>query len=475
MSIFSRELTIAQRRAAVWGLLAYLAVTAALRLAMPGMPLVWVGAMWMITVSAVVAYGATRAYTWQGMVVMYVAATLVSAGVIADVWYYTVHSGGTDSAPVLLNVDIHRNWKQAVDFMESPDWRLNRIRPFAYVPVAVIWLFGYSISACSLVSMALLMTSLVQLMIICRRLGLTRRQCTMVLIVMTCMCYWMSMGCILLKDAMTICAMLLAARSMMSAKPGALLLPAILMAAIARPPMCGMLVLGLVITFPFRAPDKGRTALVRLTWAVVCLVPWYYINHIGVPTSPADYSGMQNTIMNEAVAPQHYAYYSIFGNIGVMPLWQRLLLTPLTAGVQMLVPFPWNWLRDLEFGPSFVWAHFAYPRYAFEAVFIYFLFMSRDYWRRYATDSRRVMLYMLVMWALLCWLSSCVLYGGTISRYGLTSVALFAPAVVVCLSDYGRRRSFRVWLSIFAVTLFVVLCVAYRLQMSALNGSNPLS
>lgn len=85
------------------------------------------------------------------------------------------------------------------------------------------------------------------------------------------------------------------------------------------------------------------------------------------------------------------------------------------------------------------------------------------------------MLYMLVMWALLCWLSSCVLYGGTISRYGLTSVALFAPAVVVCLSDYGRRRSFRVWLSIFAVTLFVVLCVAYRLQMSALNGSNPLS
>ena len=30
MSIFSRELTIAQRRAAVWGLLAYLAVTAAL-------------------------------------------------------------------------------------------------------------------------------------------------------------------------------------------------------------------------------------------------------------------------------------------------------------------------------------------------------------------------------------------------------------------------------------------------------------
>ena len=57
----------------------------------------------------------------------------------------------------------------------------------------------------------------------------------------------------------------------------------------------------------------------------------------------------------------------------------------------------------------------------------------------------------------------------------LSAVALMAPAVVVCLSDYGRRRAFRIWLAVFAVTMLVVLCVAYRLQMSALNGPNPLA
>lgn len=217
MSLFSRELTIAQRRAAVWGLLSYLAVTAALRLALPGMPPVWVGAMWLITLTAVIAYGGTRAYTWQGMVVMYVAATLVSAGVIADVWYYTVHSGGTDSAPVLLNVDINRYWTEGLDLLQNSDQNCRYVRPFSYMTAVVMWLFGYSISACCLISMAFLMTSLVQLAIVCRRLGLTRRQCTMALIVMTCLCYWMSMGCTLLKDAVAICAMLLAVRSMLSA------------------------------------------------------------------------------------------------------------------------------------------------------------------------------------------------------------------------------------------------------------------
>ena len=139
MHIFNQVLrSVRQRRTAVGGLVVYLAVTAALRAAMPGMPLVWVGVMWLIVVTTVLAYGRTRACTWQGMAVMYVASTLVSAGVIADVWYYTVHSGGTDSAPVLLNPDVNRHWSQAVDFLESPaEWFMN-IRAFSYVPAAVI-------------------------------------------------------------------------------------------------------------------------------------------------------------------------------------------------------------------------------------------------------------------------------------------------------------------------------------------------
>lgn len=466
--------TLAQRRAAVWGVLSYIAVTAALRVAMPGMPVVWVAAMWLIAIAAVAAYRNSRAYTWQGMVVMYVAATLISAGVIADVWYYTVHSGGTDSAPVLLNTDNERYWSQAVTFLANPsEWFMN-IRSYSYVPAAVMWLFGRSISACCLISMAFMMISLVQVAVICRRLGLSRSRCTMALAIMTALCYWMSMGCTLLKDAMAICAMLLAARSMLTARPSALLLLAVILGGLARPPLCGMMVLGLLLTFPFNASGKGRIALVRIAWACVCLVPWYAVNQMGVYTSPANYAVVQNVVVNTYVAPQHYAYYELFGNTGVMPMWQRVLLTPLTACVQMLIPFPWNWLRDLEYGPSFVYAHFAFPRYIFEAVFIYFLFMSRVYLRRYSSNSRRIMIYRVAMWGLLCWLSSCVLYGGTVSRYGLSAVALMAPAVVVCLDDFGRRRSFRIWMAVFAATLAVVLCVAYRLQMSGMNGPNPL-
>ena len=68
----------------------------------------------------------------------------------------------------------------------------------------------------------------------------------------------------------------------------------------------------------------------------------------------------------------------------------------------------------------------------------------------------------LVLWAMLCWLIPCYLFGGTISRYGLMAVPLVAPAV--SMAALGPKRSLRSWMTWAGLALLAILVACFVMQ-----------
>lgn len=452
------------------------AVTVAVRAVFAGMPWLWVAVMTAVTALSLTVYAHTSDYSRGGAAVLAVVSGLLGTGVIVNVWYYTVHAGGTDAAPVLLNSDSMRFWRDAADFMREPDEFFGHISSYSYVLAALFRLTGPSVSACCILSMAAVMGALVQLSAVACSLGLSRAQCALSVAVMGCVCYWLSMGCVLLKDAWVICAMIFAVRGMLAGKPTWQLALATVMLCVARLHFLGLAVVGLALTSILPGFRNVRaTVIARLVWMAAILLVWYGAAILLNSVSASEYQSVQSSIQDELTDTSHFAYYRIFGDIGALPLWRKLLMTPVAACVQFFVPFPWNWSRDLVFGPTFVYAHFAYPGYLFGAVAIYFFgdTVSRLYRRHLSALQGRIAV--VAMYGLFCWLVPCVMYGGTVSRYGLPALAMMAPAVAYTLTRRSRSRAFVVWMAVFAVVTAVVLVTAYHLQTAAMTGPNPLS
>lgn len=155
---------------------------------------------------------------------------------------------------------------------------------------------------------------------------------------------------------------------------------------------------------------------------------------------------------------QQRAFYAIVGNYHSFPFWKKLLYLPITLVVQMFIPFPWNYERDIAFGYTEAYAHFAYPWYLFAGMVIYYVI----YLLRQATPRMR----MFTLWALFCWAVPCVLFGGTVSRYGLPAVILMAPCVAEVLTNHLRDKRFIRFSACYIAVLAIALPICYILQNS---------
>lgn len=157
--------------------------------------------------------------------------------------------------------------------------------------------------------------------------------------------------------------------------------------------------------------------------------------------------------------PSQSPYRGIIGNYFTYPIWQRILMLPVTAAVQYVIPFPWlyefqpavdNWLPRVRVAWYLVGGMVLY----------YYLFIG---WRK----GRG-----LGSWAMLpavCYLGVCYVVGGTVSRYVLPFQPMFvviATFVFCKLRDGVWRHSFRGWMVGYTLVLIGVLVFCYNLQLA---------
>lgn len=434
---------------------------------LPGAP------MWSFAVFVAVAAVAQTVYTrWcggatrTGAYVLLVVSALLAVGIIANVHYYTVVSGGTDAAPVLRNTDALRNWNDAVSILGVGvgESAASTFGMYSAVISAVLSVTGVSITAALTLSMAMTLMSVICVGVTAWRLTADRRVSALSMASCAAVCYFLASGTLLIKDAWVIAAFALAATGLASATKGdsrRMIVPLIVSAVmllLSRPNMLGAIIVGVVICVSAAriGERRHRIYLSAAVVVIVCATLWYIAGYCEITPEAKGVIGLgQQNHWVRYDAPNQMAYYNIIGDYSSLAAWQKVLLMPVSAAVQYLIPFPWNWCRDVVFGPTSLYAHIAYPGYLFGIIVLYYLLRHR---RR--QPDRPLLL--LTFWGVLCWLIPCYLFGGTISRYGLVAVPLLSPAVAIVIAR-PNKELYR-WTGWCAALLVVVLIICYILQ-----------
>lgn len=152
------------------------------------------------------------------------------------------------------------------------------------------------------------------------------------------------------------------------------------------------------------------------------------------------------------------AYYGGLERIGYFsqPWWRRLLWLPLTALVQFLTPFPWNFTTEINSSVTLAAVKFSYPWYAVGGAVIY-------YWGRCCRRSPRE-LSLVTVWVTLFWLGFAWFCGGTVARYAYNLVPPLVPAAVYAFAQGYGTKGFSRWTVAYLTVIAVALVSAYFIQ-----------
>ncbi len=446
---------------AAWLWLVHIAVVSGALYFMPGAPFVsTLTTLALLPILTIRVYRHTSGHSSKGEVVLCLAATLLSLGLIANVYSFTTSAGGTDASPILHNSDALRNWNDALYYLGvNADRSPLTHGMYGAIVSIVMRLTGISVTAALMISVAATMVTLLCTSTLAVNITARRGDGWRAMALTAAICYLMASGVILVKDAWVIAAVALAAvalsRFELSWRTMLLMIVSSAMLALSRPNMLPAILLGVMIMLPVRRHDRTRLTAAAIA-ATIIIIAWT------IPTALALSPDASRVIAgHEALGikfdhAQQAPYYALVGDYMQLPLWQRVLLMPFSATVQFFIPFPWNFLRDTTYGLSQIYAHVSYLWYAFGGVIIYYLLFAR----RGSGKPLRL----LTLWGVLIWLVPCWCFGGTISRYALPAIPLLAPAVLYTLSSHRATRKFKIFCLTFATLVIATLLICYHLQ-----------
>lgn len=164
------------------------------------------------------------------------------------------------------------------------------------------------------------------------------------------------------------------------------------------------------------------------------------------------------------------SYTAFVGDYYFYPIWKRLLLLPVTAGVQYVIPFPWIY-EHFDINALSVLPRFRFMWYFIGGVCIfYYLYIS-------ILHNKQNHLGVWSWWPLVVFLIIAYITGGTVSRYILPLQPLFAViALYVILNVWkGRfRKSFTIWIIVYSFILIALLIVCYHVQYEHLQSIHAL-
>ncbi|MDE6331097.1 MAG: hypothetical protein K2L80_00690 [Muribaculaceae bacterium] len=330
-----------------------------------------------VSAASAIALYSYRCQSWHtrgGMLLMLACAAVVGSGVILNCWYFTTASGGTDSAPVFQNFDASLNWEfltmSNIEDLRTdrfPGICFNRTSGYPYLMALLCWPFGPSLAFLLGFNMLCVLLTIILCGSITRRCcpghGLAAPLCGMC--VLAANCYFMVTGTIFIKDALVqlifACITNLLCRMRHNSQPERLpaigCLGALLMIALVRHQLIPLMVPGFIILLS----GKRRLwpvlimlcAFSAIIYTAVMMLPTHeqYDTVFSVLNGPrATHPDRVTTFIVDNSRTE--LIYSITGNLDEQMPWMRLLWLPVTMLCQFLIPFPWNFTRDMIYGPS---------------------------------------------------------------------------------------------------------------------------
>lgn len=163
-------------------------------------------------------------------------------------------------------------------------------------------------------------------------------------------------------------------------------------------------------------------------------------------------------------------YAAIVGDYFHYPAWKRLLLLPVTTGIQYIIPFPWLYERS-EISVFTVLPRFRFMWYFIGGVSVfYYLYLS-------IVHHKQSHLGMWAWWPLVIFFIIAYITGGIVSRYILPIQPLFVIVALYVLIHFktGKyRRSFILWIGVYIFFITALLIVCYHIQSDYLTSIKAL-
>lgn len=247
---------------------------------------------------------------------------------------------------------------------------------------------------------------------------------------------------------------------------------AVALMSIVRTSVIYFLVAGVIITF-FDNKDMWRYACTLLGIALIGMgLGIYWSNGFSMEVqmrilAATDTGGD----MMKTIYQARGIYGEIMSDYFFLPVWQKLLLLPVTCTLQLFIPFPWVDNEVLD-----VWSvatRFQLVWYAVAGVSLYYLFVLA--WKKKNLGW-------WAMWPFVCAAAVAFTTSGTVSRYILPYEPLFVTIAVWVLLKYHEsttpneddkqqkgasphkknfRRSFILWCAAYAATVTIILTICY--------------
>ena len=287
---------------------------------------------------------------------------------------------------------------------------------------------------------------------------------------LTCLLiYCMQMGTSILKEGSTYISMAMAgfALSSMAAvdeerrkkwRDVLLFVLACALLALVRTTFLYFIALGVVVmTLPHWRRD-WKMSVGMLAVLLAALAFGDYLSSYSFDRHAEIVGGGWNMQRNFVKAGSQAYYHELIGYYFLLTPWRRLLMLPLTAAVQYVIPLPF-------FDPNGLWLNniskVTYGWYLVGGIALfYYIWLI---WRRRAGMGA------WAWWAALSFLALAYLMAGSVPRYALFIEPLFVPVAmyVLCRLREGQwRKAFR-W---YSATYVVVLAAAIVLCLFIQNG-----
>lgn len=398
--------------------------------------------------------------------VLLVASVALWLGICINCHYFIgIHPHADVSAPVLMNLDAWSAWNNALtdvgrsDAMPCP-WPAYGYGHFVGLIIRVL---GPDLS------IALMFNSFCALATIllcgCIAAGCIEgsscekgRLAWVTMLFSSLMFYFMVSGTILIKDCPLALAISLSVWAGLQLRGGRLagavlaVLPAAVMVIYMRPNF--LLFMAFVISVA--GFGKSRRNILGLLAVVGPLIAIFCVLQASALTATL---GEVMSFTPEAASEDedglpHTSDYSRIRSYYLLPVWKRLLLLPVLAFMQFMIPLPFNFGKYIVFGPTMALAHFGFCRYALGALLTYFGFRMF----RCRVPAR---LATLACAGLVLYLGIGYCFAGAISRYCIPLISLFTPAAAYCWLRFRHEKAFRIWAWGFSFFIAAVLITAY--------------
>lgn len=422
--------------------------------------------LWGFALSFIIGVGAYRLIPWRntgGWLTLIIAWALLCVGDAANLHQWTIGSGGSLTNPILENYDadlLFSKTQSLYNVLEDGDknaiggeLRFNsKIHPAVPIYLIATALFGINLLSFVILNSIFILSGALITGVLAVKLipdaatnKLTKsRVCTAAMILILAIAYWFNSGTLVIKDACvqwSTAALILGVVSI--AKPesgkksnlviGGISVVALIFLTSARFQM--LLMIAAACLFLLNKSNRNRMWMCFFMFIVVFFT-YYYLNE----TVDMEYYVSEETVSEYYFQdrPMQRPYLSLLGDYAHMPVWRKLIWLPVSCVIQYFIPLPWNALRDIPMGVTLAYAHQGWIWYAEGGIALAFLMLYS--WRK---AMRNEMLSRLIWWAAAMWIVIAWLYAGTVSRYLLPFMPIFAVASLWCLLKVRCRKEFR--------------------------------